>query len=83
MKPATVWFTGLPCSGKTTLALALAQALRSRGEAAVVLDGDDVRLSLSSDLSTYAANGSTVVRLPKVIITCPLTRSATAGPPPL
>jgi adenylylsulfate kinase len=50
MQPATVWFTGLPCSGKTTLALALAQALRSRGEAVVVLDGDDVRRSLSKDL---------------------------------
>ncbi len=50
MKPATVWLTGLPCSGKTTLALALAQALRSCGEAVVVLDGDDVRRSLSKDL---------------------------------
>jgi len=50
MQPATVWLTGLPCSGKTTLALALAEALRSRGQAVVVLDGDDVRRSLSADL---------------------------------
>ena len=50
MTPATLWFTGLPCAGKTTLALALSEALRARGAAVVVLDGDEVRRSLSSDL---------------------------------
>lgn len=50
MKTATVWFTGLPCSGKTTLAQALTAELRKQGEAVVVIDGDDVRRSLSKDL---------------------------------
>lgn len=50
MSSATLWFTGLPASGKTTLALALTAALRDRGEAVVVLDGDEVRRSLSKDL---------------------------------
>ena len=42
--------TGLPCSGKSTLALALASALRHVGVEAVVLDGDELRASVSSDL---------------------------------
>ena len=50
MSPATLWLTGLPCSGKTTLALALAEALRGRGAGVVLLDGDEVRRSLSADL---------------------------------
>jgi adenylylsulfate kinase len=42
--PAPVlWFTGLPAAGKTTLAAALAAALRARGEAVEHLDGDAVR----------------------------------------
>lgn len=39
-----VWLTGLPSSGKTTLALALAARLRAEGIATEVLDGDEVRL---------------------------------------
>ena len=50
LKPAVVWMTGLPCSGKSTLALALASALRHVGVEAVVLDGDELRASVSSDL---------------------------------
>jgi adenylylsulfate kinase len=38
-----VWVTGLPASGKTTLANALVAALRRRGEVAIALDGDDLR----------------------------------------
>lgn len=42
-----VWLTGLPSSGKSTLARAVAEVLRSSGrEAVVVLDGDDVRHAL-------------------------------------
>jgi adenylylsulfate kinase len=37
------WFTGLPSSGKSTLALAVASELRLRDIRAVVLDSDDVR----------------------------------------
>jgi adenylylsulfate kinase len=41
-----VWFTGLPSSGKSTLAVAVADAARARGQACVVLDGDAVRDAL-------------------------------------
>jgi bifunctional enzyme CysN/CysC len=47
---ATVWFTGLPAAGKTTLSSALEQTLLSRGRSACRLDGDDVRQTLCSDL---------------------------------
>ncbi len=45
-----VWFTGLPCSGKTTIADALEEKLRSNGLNVERLDGDIVRKRLSSDL---------------------------------
>jgi adenylylsulfate kinase len=38
-----VWLTGLPSSGKSTLALALAAELERRGTMPCVLDGDEVR----------------------------------------
>lgn len=44
------WFTGLSCSGKTTLALNLELLLFGRGWLCCVLDGDNVRNGLSSDL---------------------------------
>jgi adenylylsulfate kinase len=47
---ATVWLTGLPSAGKTTLALALAERLRETGVAVEVLDGDEVRTHLSAGL---------------------------------
>lgn len=46
----TVWFTGLSGSGKSTLAFAVEEALVKRGVAAYVLDGDNVRFGLNSDL---------------------------------
>lgn len=46
----TVWFTGLSGSGKSTLAFALEEALVAKGVAAYVLDGDNVRFGLNSDL---------------------------------
>ena len=49
-KGVTVWFTGLPCSGKTTIADKLAQILRERGKKVERLDGDIVRKGLTSDL---------------------------------
>lgn len=45
-----LWFTGLSGSGKTTLALNLERRLFERGWHACVLDGDNVRHGLSSDL---------------------------------
>ena len=48
---ATVWFTGLPSAGKTTLATALAERLRADGVDGVeLLDGDEVREFLSKGL---------------------------------
>jgi adenylylsulfate kinase len=46
----TVWLTGLPSAGKTTLARALAERLRSHGTAVENLDGDEVREFLSAGL---------------------------------
>ena len=45
-----LWFTGLPCSGKTTAADKAAAALKEKGRKIERLDGDVVRKSLSSDL---------------------------------
>ncbi|HET7543068.1 MAG TPA: adenylyl-sulfate kinase [Polyangiaceae bacterium] len=46
----TVWLTGLPCSGKSTLARDLARRFLRRGRKVEVLDGDLVRQSLSYGL---------------------------------
>ena len=46
----TVWFTGLPCSGKTTVADLVAEELRNRNLRVERLDGDIVRQSLTRDL---------------------------------
>lgn len=47
---ATVWLTGLPASGKSTLAAALEERLVSMGRWAYMLDGDNLRHGVSSDL---------------------------------
>ena len=47
---ATMWFTGLPSSGKSTIAYALARLLRAEGRRVQVLDGDEVRPRLSAEL---------------------------------
>lgn len=47
---AVVWFTGLSGSGKSTLSHALEEALFKQGCQTFVLDGDNVRHGLSSDL---------------------------------
>ncbi len=46
----TLWLTGLPCSGKTTLGKRLKEELDNRGYKTVHLDGDDVRNKLNADL---------------------------------
>ena len=47
---ATVWLTGLPASGKSTIAAAVERHLVLNGRASYVLDGDNVRHGLSQDL---------------------------------
>ena len=50
-KGFTIWFTGLSCSGKSTLSKKLEDALRKRGLAKIeILDGDVVRTNLSKGL---------------------------------
>ncbi|MFO8052908.1 MAG: adenylyl-sulfate kinase [Candidatus Omnitrophota bacterium] len=45
-----LWFTGLPCSGKTTVADKVAEVLRKQERKVERLDGDILRKSLSADL---------------------------------
>src|SRR5690242_19742796 len=47
---ATVWLTGLPSAGKTTIAYELAGRLRAEGRRVEVLDGDEIREFLSAGL---------------------------------
>jgi bifunctional enzyme CysN/CysC len=49
-KPAVLWFTGLPGSGKSTIANLVEAALHARGAHTVMLDGDNVRHGLNKDL---------------------------------
>jgi bifunctional enzyme CysN/CysC len=58
----TVWLTGLPGAGKSTLAAGLERELLGRGRFAYVLDGDNLRHGLSSDLGFDAASRSENVR---------------------
>lgn len=46
----TIWFTGLPCSGKSTLAELLKPELERRGRTVDILDGDVVRTHLTKGL---------------------------------
>jgi adenylyl-sulfate kinase len=50
MKGFTLWFTGLPCSGKSTLARSVQEIILERGMYAELLDGDEVRKNLSKGL---------------------------------
>jgi bifunctional enzyme CysN/CysC len=58
----TVWVTGLPASGKSTIAAALEAALLERGQAAYLLDGDNLRHGLNGDLGFSALDRAENVR---------------------
>ncbi len=58
----TVWFTGLPCAGKSTLARALEEQLRSIGRQVEVLDGDEVRTRLTKGLGFSRADRDENIR---------------------
>ena len=49
-KGFTTWFTGLPCSGKTSVADRVAELLKEKGYRVERLDGDLIRKGLTSDL---------------------------------
>ncbi|MBI1852863.1 MAG: sulfate adenylyltransferase [Planctomycetes bacterium] len=79
-----IWFTGLPSSGKTTIAYALAPKLEQLGFAVQVLDGDEVRLRLSKGLgfsradrdeniSRIAFVANSIVKSGGVAITCAIS----------
>lgn len=59
---ATVWLTGLPGSGKTTIAVAVEAALIARGLLAYRLDGDNVRHGLCGDLAFSAEDREENIR---------------------
>jgi adenylylsulfate kinase len=49
-KGATIWFTGLSASGKSTVSIALEKALNEAGQHAYCLDGDNIRHGLNKNL---------------------------------
>ncbi|MHB9858213.1 adenylyl-sulfate kinase [Streptomyces sp. YIM S03343] len=59
---ATVWLTGLPSAGKTTIAYELAGRLREEGHRVEVLDGDEIREFISSGLGFSRADRHTNVQ---------------------
>lgn len=59
---ATVWLTGLPSSGKSTIAGSMADVLRAEGRRVQVLDGDEVRAHLSAGLGFSKEDRDTNVR---------------------
>jgi bifunctional enzyme CysN/CysC len=59
---ATIWLTGLPAAGKTTVGDAVAAGLAEAGYATYRLDGDVLRRTLSSDLGFDAASRQENIR---------------------
>ncbi|MBV2354276.1 adenylyl-sulfate kinase [Streptomyces sp. J2-1] len=59
---ATVWLTGLPSAGKTTIARELAALLGAAGRRTELLDGDEIRTFLSAGLGFDRADRDTNVR---------------------
>ena len=61
-KGCVLWFTGLSGSGKSTVAYTLEHALFQRGKIAQVLDGDNIRHGLNSNLGFSAADREENIR---------------------
>jgi adenylylsulfate kinase len=58
----TVWLTGLPSAGKSTIARGVAERLNASGSRVEVLDGDEIRRSLTRDLGFGRADRKENVR---------------------
>jgi adenylyl-sulfate kinase len=56
------WLTGLPGAGKTTIAVRIANHLRERGYQVCILDGDDLRRGLNTNLGFSRADRAESVR---------------------
>jgi adenylylsulfate kinase len=61
-KGATIWFTGLSGSGKSTVAVALEQTLMDQGRLCYRLDGDNVRLGINKNLGFSAEDRAENIR---------------------
>lgn len=61
-RSGVIWFTGLSGAGKSSLAYAVEEQLHARGIRAYVLDGDNMRHGLCSDLGFSASDRSENVR---------------------
>ncbi len=61
-KGVTIWFTGLSGSGKSTVAVAAEAALRKQGRLTYILDGDNVRQGLNSNLGFSAEDRTENIR---------------------
>ena len=59
---ATIWFTGLSGSGKSTIAIALERALYNIGKLSYRLDGDNVRLGINKNLGFSEADRKENIR---------------------
>ena len=60
--PMCLWMTGLSGAGKSTLANALEQELNKKGKHTYILDGDNLRHGLNSDLGFSEADRNENVR---------------------
>ena len=61
-KGATIWFTGLSGSGKSTISAALERALFKQGKLSYRLDGDNVRLGINKNLGFSEADRKENIR---------------------
>ena len=59
---ATLWFTGLSGSGKSTIAVALEAELHQRGKLSYRLDGDNIRLGINKNLGFSAEDRTENIR---------------------
>ena len=61
-KGATLWFTGLSASGKSTIAVALEGVLHDMGRLCYRLDGDNVRMGINKNLGFSAEDRAENIR---------------------